>query len=113
YLVCGALPDLDAGVYHFGPHDFALRRLRGGDHRAVVVDATAAEPAVAAAPVIALLATTFWRNAWKYQARAHRHAFWDAATVIANLLAVSAAVALPARVVSGLRGGGPNRLPRP
>ena len=28
------LPDLPAGVYHFGPHDFALRRLREGDYRA-------------------------------------------------------------------------------
>ncbi|HZA23119.1 MAG TPA: dehydrogenase, partial [Dehalococcoidia bacterium] len=28
YLVCGDLPDLPAGVYHFGPHDFSLRQLR-------------------------------------------------------------------------------------
>ena len=28
YLVCGELPGLAAGVYHFGPHDFALRLLR-------------------------------------------------------------------------------------
>src|SRR6266850_570167 len=30
YLACGDLPDLAAGVYHFGAHDFALRRLRDG-----------------------------------------------------------------------------------
>ena len=110
YLVSGPLPDLDAGVYHFGPHDFALRRLRAGDHRAAVVAATAAEPAVAAAPVIALFATTFWRNAWKYRARAYRHAFWDAGTMIANLLAVAAASALPARVVAGFVDDDLNRL---
>src|SRR5439155_1519916 len=28
YLISGPLPDLEAGVYHFGPHDFALRRPR-------------------------------------------------------------------------------------
>ena len=28
YLVAGELPGLAAGVYHFGPHDFALKRLR-------------------------------------------------------------------------------------
>ncbi|HEU0022376.1 MAG TPA: hypothetical protein VFR55_11985, partial [Dehalococcoidia bacterium] len=39
YLVCGDLPDLPAGVYHFGPHDFALRRLREGDYRRVLVEA--------------------------------------------------------------------------
>ena len=31
YLVCGDLPELQAGVYHFGPGDFALRCLRQGD----------------------------------------------------------------------------------
>jgi SagB-type dehydrogenase family enzyme len=101
YLVCGSLPDLDAGVYHFGPHDFALARLRSGDHRAAVVAATAGAPAVAAAPVVVAFATTFWRNAWKYQARAYRHAFWDGGTLLANLLAVAAAIGLPARVVLG------------
>src|SRR5207245_2829701 len=50
YLISGPLPDLEAGVYHFGPHDFALRRLRAGDHRAAVVAATASEAAMAAAP---------------------------------------------------------------
>ena len=30
YLVCGDLPGLDAGVYHFGPNDFGLVRLTGG-----------------------------------------------------------------------------------
>ncbi|HZP42549.1 MAG TPA: SagB/ThcOx family dehydrogenase [Candidatus Binatia bacterium] len=105
YLVCGALADLDAGVYHFGPHDFALRRLRPGDHRGAVVAATAAEPAVAAAPVLVLFATTFWRNAWKYRARAYRHAFWDSGTILANLLAVAAATGVPARVVLGFVDG--------
>src|SRR5437016_13523917 len=33
YLVCGDLPDLGAGVYHFSPQEFALRRLRQGDYR--------------------------------------------------------------------------------
>jgi SagB-type dehydrogenase family enzyme len=101
YLVSGPLADLEAGVHHFGPHDFALRRLRAGDHRAAVVAATAGEPAVAAAPALLVLTTTFWRNAWKYRARAYRHAFWDAGTLLANLLALAAACELPARVVLG------------
>src|SRR5438105_2456991 len=36
YIVCGDLPDLKAGVYHFGPGDFALRLLRTGDYRGVL-----------------------------------------------------------------------------
>ena len=99
YVACTDLPDLDAGVYHFGPHDFALRRLRRGDHRAVLVDATAAEPAMAQAPVVVVCATTFWRNSWKYRDRAYRHVFWDGGTLLANLLALAAAHDLPARVI--------------
>ena len=101
YVVCAALPDLEAGVYHFGPHDFALRRLRSGDHRAVVIDATAAEPAIVAAPAVVISASTYWRNAWKYQARAYRHAYWDDGTILANLLAAAASAAVPARIVLG------------
>jgi SagB-type dehydrogenase family enzyme len=99
YLACADLPDLDAGVYHFAPHDFALRRLRRGDHRGVLMDATAGEGAVREAPVVVVCATTFWRNAWKYRERAYRHVFWDGGTLLANLLALAAAHALPARVV--------------
>jgi SagB-type dehydrogenase family enzyme len=101
YVVCGELPDLPAGVYHFGPHDFSLRRLRSGDYRGALREATADEPAVAAAPAVLVCTSTFWRNAWKYQARAYRHCFWDSGTMLANLLAVAAADGMPARIVLG------------
>ena len=41
YVVCRDLPGLAAGVYHFGPADFALRQLRQGDYRGVLAKATA------------------------------------------------------------------------
>jgi SagB-type dehydrogenase family enzyme len=101
YLVCGDLPDLEAGVYHFGPGDFALRRLRQGDYRSVLVQATGGEPSVAVAPLTLICTGTYWRNAWKYRARTYRHCFWDTGTILANLLSVSAAHAVPAKVVMG------------
>ncbi len=110
YLVCGGLPDLEAGVYHFGVHDFALRRLRRGDFRGELARATASEPAVAQAPAILTCSSTFWRNAWKYQARTYRHCFWDSGTILANLLAVAAGHELPARVVCGFVDSQVNRL---
>lgn len=110
YLVCGDLPGLAAGVYHFGPHDFALRRLRPGDHRAFLVRASGAEPAIAAAPAVVICTSTYWRNAWKYQARTYRHCFWDCGTLLANLLAAAAARGLPARVVMGFVDETVNRL---
>lgn len=105
YLVCGELADLQAGVYQFSPQDFALRRLRAGDYRSVVVSASGAEPAVVNAPCVVVCASTFWRNAWKYQARAYRHCFWDSGTILANLLAAAAARGVPAKVVAGFADG--------
>jgi SagB-type dehydrogenase family enzyme len=101
YLVCGDLADLPAGVYHFGPHDFALRRLRPGDYRNVLTQASGREPAIVNAPVIVVCASTYWRNAWKYQSRAYRHCYWDNGTILANLLAAAAPRRTPARIVIG------------
>jgi len=101
YLVTGELPDLAAGVYHFGPHDFALRRLRAGDHRAHLVEASAGSAELARAPVVVASASTWWRNAWKYQARAWRHVFWDGGTLHANLLAAAGTEGLEPWVVLG------------
>ncbi len=110
YLACADLPALPAGLYHYGAHDHALRRLRAGDYRDVLVHATGTEPAVAMAPVVVITTSTFWRNAWKYRARAYRHTFWDTGTVLANLLAVAAAQGLPARLVLGFADEVVNRL---
>ncbi len=101
YLICAELPGLSAGVYHFGVHDFSLTQLRAGDHRGVVAAATGAEPSAKHAPVIVACASTYWRNSWKYQARTYRHCFWDCGTVLANLLATTAADDVPTRIISG------------
>src|SRR5438128_863176 len=101
YLVCGDLPNLQAGVYHFAPAEFGLGRLRAGDYRRVLLAASGGEPAVAHTPLAIICTCTYWRNAWKYQARTYRHFGWDNGTLLANLLAVSTALGLPARVVCG------------
>jgi SagB-type dehydrogenase family enzyme len=100
YLVCGDLLDLSACVYHFGPHDFSLRRLRAGDYRGVLVEASGQEPAVAQAPGIIVTTSVYWRNAWKYQARAYRHSYWDSGTILANLLTTGNAHHIPTKVVT-------------
>jgi len=100
YVVAGALQNLAAGVYHFCPGDFSLRRLREGDFRAELA-AAAADPGLARVPATLILTAIYWRNAWKYEARAYRHFFWDSGTMLANLLAAAAGVSLPARLVTG------------
>jgi SagB-type dehydrogenase family enzyme len=88
-------------VYHFNPVDVSLRLLRKRDFRGNLAQAAAMEPAVAGAPVTIICTGTYWRNAWKYQARTYRHFGWDNGTLLANMLAVSAASGLPAEVVLG------------
>ncbi|MFZ0951172.1 MAG: SagB/ThcOx family dehydrogenase [Candidatus Sulfotelmatobacter sp.] len=110
YIVTGDLAGLDAGVYHFNPADVSLRLLRKGDFRGNLAQATAMEPAVAHAPATIICTGTYWRKAWKYQARTYRHFGWDNGTLLANLLAVSTASGLPTEVVLGFVDAEVNRL---
>ena len=110
YVVCGDLPGLEAGVYHFDSRDTSLNRLRKGDYRALLQDATGHEPSVVNAPAIIVCTDTIWRNSCKYQAREYRHAFWDCGTILANTLAVSSASGIPSQVVGGFADGSVNQL---
>ena len=110
YIVCSDLPNLGAGVYHFNPADVSLRLLRQGDFRGNLAQVTAMEPALAHAPATIICTGTYWRNAWKYQARTYRHFGWDNGTLLANMLAVSAASGLPDEIVLGFVDSEVNRL---
>jgi SagB-type dehydrogenase family enzyme len=100
YVVAGPQTGVPAGVYHFSPGDFALRRLREGDFRRTLA-AAAADQTLAEAPAALALTAIYWRNTWKYQARGYRHLFWDAGTLLANALAAATALDVPARVHTG------------
>ena len=110
YFACADLPGLDAGLYHYAAHDHSLRKLRAGDFRQVLVEASGDDPAIAQAPLVVVMTSTFWRNAWRYKGRAYRHTFWDAGTTMANLLSVAASIELPTRIVLGYADGAVNDL---
>ncbi len=101
YVVTKNIDGLDAGVYHFGPHDFSLRKLRGKDLMGVIVDATAEYSSISKASTVVICTSTFWRNSWKYQSRAYRHAFWDSGTILANIIAAANAYGIPSSIVTG------------
>jgi len=110
YIVNGDLPGLEAGVYHYDPANSALRRLRQGDYRQVLIEACAREQDLARAPAALVYTDVFKRNAVKYQAREYRHAFWDSGTILANSFALCSSMGLPASLVMGFVDQGIVRL---
>ena len=101
YVVCGNLPSLNAGVYHFDPKYMKVELLRKGDYRRVLINASSNNIEIQHAPLILIYSDVFTRNSIKYQTREYRHAFWDCGTIIANTLAISSAHKLPAKVILG------------
>ena len=101
YLICGDIPGLEAGVYHFDPKEMKLNQLRKGDFRKVLVNATADDFDVKHAPAILVYTDIFTRNSIKYRTREYRHAFWDCGTMIANTLAICNSHRLKTKVVIG------------
>ncbi len=99
YVVCGDLNGLPAGVYRFSPPEAGLYRVREGDFRRCLSLAEGRDAPAWDAAVV--LTAVFWRSAWKYRARSYRYCFWDAGTVLANLLATATALGLPGRVSAG------------
>lgn len=98
YLVCGELPGVPAGVHHFAPEEFGLTPLRTGEYRPVLAEA-AADGSIASAPATLVLTGLPWRTGWKYGERGFRHLYWDAGTLLGNLLAAGDAGGVPARIL--------------
>jgi len=101
YVVSSDIPGLSAGVYHFGPGDFALTELRSGDYRKLIGNAAGGASSVLTSPVTIVFTSMAWRNSWKYQARSYRHWFWDSGVIIANLLATTISEGLVTRLLLG------------
>jgi SagB-type dehydrogenase family enzyme len=110
YVVCDDVsPNLVAGVYHFSPADFSLTQIRKGSYKRYLAD-TANNQDITRAPITTIFTSFAWRNAWKYQARSYRHWFWDSGVIAANLLATTAAMGLPARIIMGFLDDNVNQL---
>ena len=81
-----AVPDgrgVPAGVHWYDPHDHALVQVAPaprGDTPAIVVTGVP------------------WRTGWRYRERGYRHVYWDAGTMLAQLLALADSAGLTARL---------------
>ena len=101
YLLCHDLDGIEAGIYHFAPHEFALRQIRAGDYRRLLADATAENQDILQSSATLIFTTLFWRSTWKYRSRGYRYCYWDTGTMISNLLSTVAACQVSARLVTG------------
>jgi SagB-type dehydrogenase family enzyme len=110
YLASSELEGVEAGLYHFSSADLKLRGLRRGDWRDHLARAAAMRPAVAEASAIIVMSAIFWRSTWKYRARAYRYCFWDAGTILANLMAAANAEGLAAEIVTAFEDAPIERL---
>jgi hypothetical protein len=83
-----AVPDgmaVPAGMHWYEPHDHTLVQVGPpprGDAPALVVTGVP------------------WRTGWRYRERGYRHVYWDAGTMLAQVLAVADSAGLPARLHS-------------
>ena len=106
YSSAGALYPIEAyvvapdGLYSFDALGPALVPLRSGDARPVLAEAAAA-PKLAAAGAVIVLTGIPARTGWKYMERGYRHIWWDAGTMLANLLSLAAADDLGPRLYTG------------
>ncbi|HEX6130829.1 MAG TPA: hypothetical protein VF044_03810 [Actinomycetota bacterium] len=72
----GALP---AGVHWYHPREHALVRIG---------------PAPAAGAPTVVVTGVPWRTAWRYRERGYRHVYWDAGTMLSQLLALADAAGI-------------------
>ncbi len=88
--------DGDEGVHYYDPMHHTLVRLRDGDHRGVLADATGADLSGAAAVVV--LSALFWKTAFRYRDYAYRLCAQEAGLVAGNVLLVAEALGMSAHV---------------
>src|SRR5271163_367715 len=100
YVAAGDVADLEMGLYHFSPADLRMAGLRRGDWRGYIADAAAKRPSLLRARAVIAMSAIYWRSEWKYRARAYRYCYWDAGTILANLLAAAAAEEISAEVIT-------------
>ncbi|MGH7923793.1 MAG: SagB family peptide dehydrogenase, partial [Candidatus Binatus sp.] len=100
YVAAGEVTGLELGLYHFSPADLRMAGLRRGDWRGYIADAAAKRPSLLRARAVIAMSAIYWRSEWKYRARAYRYCYWDAGTILANLLAAAASEEISAEVIT-------------
>ena len=94
FFYSGQVGDLPPGLYHYNPHENALRALRQENAEAQV-DSLLVQPEIAGrASLIVFITAVFERSTFKYGDRGYRFALLEAGHVAQNINLVSNALGL-------------------
>ncbi len=100
HLVVGARPEkireigeLEEGLYHYRVFDHTLERRSRGRWAAKLADICGIEW-LAGAPLIVVLTSIFWREAWKYRDRGYRYCCHDLGHAAMSLICAARALGL-------------------
>jgi SagB-type dehydrogenase family enzyme len=102
YFAAFSIEGLDAGLYHFNPQTFSLRKLRGGASTLSLIKRGRPDlDFIKSIPGVLLVATTFSRSTARFTARGYRNALVDSGAMIEN--AIVAANSLGMQTMTRLR----------
>jgi len=100
YVAAADVAGLETGLYHFSPGDLRMIGLRRGDWRSYLGRACGERASMQNARAVIAISAIYWRSTWKYRARAYRYCYWDAGTMLANLLTAAATEEISAEVIT-------------
>ena len=88
-----AIPDnvegLPSGVHWYDPVEHALVQV-GPAPRMTGLEAEAEAPTATATATVTIIVTGIpWRTGWRYRERGFRHVYWDAGTMLSQMLALA------------------------
>ncbi len=95
YVAVFGMADLPAGLYHFSPREFSLRRLREG--AAALLQLKKGRPDLEflkTLPAAILVAGNYWRAAWRFGRRGYRTMLLDVGQMVQNLVAAGAGLGM-------------------
>jgi SagB-type dehydrogenase family enzyme len=102
YVASFALQDLEPGLYHYSPREFALRRLRDGPETLAQIKRGRPDlEFIKRAPAALLISTIYCRSSWRFAERGYRSALLDAGQLVQNL--VTTAGGLGIQTITRLR----------
>lgn len=90
YVFALAVDGLEAGLYHYAPREFALRKLRNGPE--TLSRLTRGRPDLMflkTVPAAIFVSTLFSRSTWRFGRRGYRNALHDAGYLVQNLVTVA------------------------